>query len=632
MRPNGDETWTPQFRLEDPRSCKSSKVVTLSRIAGLGCMRLSTAPDRDEARALHTLSAALDAGVRLFDTADSYAHDDRELHHNERLLAAALDRSEIPRAELTLVTKGGLVRPEGRWVPDGRATHLKRACSESCEILGGPLDLYLLHAPDPKTSLSTSVRALAELQREGAIRQLGLSNINVPQLEEARAIAEISAVELELSLLNPATILGGVVGYCVRHNIRVLAYRPLGGEKGVKKLAKRAVLKDIAATHQATPAEIALAYIYHLHPLITPIPGATRPETAASAARAAQLALTAEELAAITAEFKIPPIERTAVPANSSAREVVILMGIQAAGKSTLVEKFVAEGYARLNRDLEGGTLRGLLPKLGELLAPENARVVLDNTYPTRAARGAVIEHAHRHGAGVRCVHLDTSLEDAQLNAVQRIIEKYGRLLEPAEIALAAKKDPAAFRPDIQFRFRREFEPPALDEGFSAIESVPFYRRPYSGTAPAILFELDGVLRQSASKQRAPISPADVELIQQRRDKVHRAHREGFLLFGISWRPEISAKLIDVETTRAIDRRTAELLEVPITCVYCPHGAGPALCWCRKPLPGLGVALIVDRGLDPTRSIHVGLGPADRLFAQRLGLRYFEAKDYFDQP
>src|SRR5262245_51219301 len=95
---------------------------------GIGCMRLSTERDRDEARALAVLEAALDLGVTFFDTADAYCLDDSEVGHNERLIARALAAWSGDRSRLEVATKGGLTRPAGQWVPDGRARHLRAAC------------------------------------------------------------------------------------------------------------------------------------------------------------------------------------------------------------------------------------------------------------------------------------------------------------------------------------------------------------------------------------------------------------------------------------------------------------------------------------------------------------------------
>src|SRR5688572_29845190 len=103
---------------------------------GLGCMRLSTAADRDDARAIAVVHAALDAGVTLIDTADSYCHDDTETGHNERLIARALREWNGDRSRIEVATKGGLRRPGGAWVSDGRARHLRAACEASRIALG----------------------------------------------------------------------------------------------------------------------------------------------------------------------------------------------------------------------------------------------------------------------------------------------------------------------------------------------------------------------------------------------------------------------------------------------------------------------------------------------------------------
>src|SRR5688572_969145 len=112
-------------------------------------MRLSTAADRDDERGLAVLCAAIDAGVDLIDTSDAYGLDETDVGHNERLVARA--RAARPGAAITVVTKGGLTRPGGAWIPDGHAKHLAAAARASRDRLGGaPLDLYLLHATDPR--------------------------------------------------------------------------------------------------------------------------------------------------------------------------------------------------------------------------------------------------------------------------------------------------------------------------------------------------------------------------------------------------------------------------------------------------------------------------------------------------
>ena len=149
------------------------------------------------------------------DTADAYARDADDAGHNERLIARALAAWGGDVAAVRIATKGGLTRPEGRWVPDGRARHLAAACEASRRALGVErIHLYQLHAPDPKTSLATSVRALASLQREGFIEHIGLCNVSLGQLEEARRIAEIAAVQVEISPWHEDNLRNGVAERC----------------------------------------------------------------------------------------------------------------------------------------------------------------------------------------------------------------------------------------------------------------------------------------------------------------------------------------------------------------------------------------------------------------------------------
>ncbi len=436
---------------------------------GMGCMRLSTARDRDEARAIAVLHAAFDAGITFLDTADAYCWDASEVGHNERLIARALVTWSGDRSRIRVATKGGLTRPQGGWVADGRARHLVAACEASRRALGVErIDLYQLHAPDPRTPLTTSVRALAFLKRDGHIDAIGLCNVNVGQIEGARRITKIAAVQVELSVWHDESVLSGVVEYCLANGIRLIAYRPVGGPQRRRRTLTDPTLSDLAARHDATPFEIALAWLSDLSPLILPIPGPTRVGTAQSAARARGITLTDEDRARLDERF--PAGQALRVREGSRARraldqtegEVVLVMGLPGAGKSTVASTLVAQGYERLNRDEAGGSLAGLLPALDRSIAFGSSRIVLDNTYVSRKSRGAVIEAAWKRGLPVRCMWLSTSLEDAQVNAVWRMVSCFDRLLTPEEIRQAGRRDVAAFGPTVQFRYQRDLEPRIL--------------------------------------------------------------------------------------------------------------------------------------------------------------------------
>ena len=605
---------------------------------GLGCMRLSTDSDRDDERSVAVLHAALDAGIRFFDTADAYCRDDSETGHNERLIARAISSWQGERDQVRVATKGGLTRPQGAWVSDGRARHLQRACEASLRALGlDRLPLYQLHAPDPRTPLATSVRALQELKDQRLIAAIGICNVNLKQIEEARQLAEISTVQIELSPWLDDSILNGVIPYCIREGIRVLVHRPLGGPKGCRRIAADAGFTSVAARLGATPVETALAWIANLSPALVPLPGATKPETARSIVRAQQLQLSDVDRDLLDARFHAAPLVRRATHASDSAApmtcrdgDVILLMGLPGAGKSTFAKRLVDTGYVRLNRDERGGTLKKLLPAFDREVTAGHTKIVLDNTYVTRKSRAAVILAAAKHGLGVSCTWLDTSLDDAQVNAVERMIATHGRLLEPDEIRRVSKRDPNTFAPGAQFRALRELEPPDASEGLSRIETVGFVRaRDASFVNRAVIVWCDGVLWRSRSGARVPINPADMEVDDEKAERLRQLERAGWRILGLSWQAEVD----EGRTSREhVDATIAELntrLGVSLDLVYCTHPAGPPVCWCRKPLPGLGVVLVHRHRLSASASVYVGSGPQDPGFARKLGFEYRQAADFF---
>jgi aryl-alcohol dehydrogenase-like predicted oxidoreductase/histidinol phosphatase-like enzyme/adenylate kinase family enzyme len=602
----------------------------------MGCMRLSTEPDRDEEHGVALLHAALDAGITLLDTADAYCWDDSERGHNERLIARALATWSGDRSRIQVATKGGLTRPNGGWAADGRARHLVAACEASCRALGVErIPLYQLHAPDPRTPLATSVRALASLKHDGLVDAIGLCNVTVGQIEDARRIVEIAAVQVELSIWHDDAVLSGVVDYCVTHRLRLLAHRPLGGPARRHRTRTDGMLAAIAERHGATSFEVALAWLLDLSDVVVPIPGATRIESAQSIARAHLIALTDLDRAQLDERFpagrgfRASAIHATRAPLRPDG-EVVLVMGLPAAGKSTFAETLVAQGYRRLNRDDTGGTLRGLLPALDDVLAAGATRIVLDNTYVSRKSRAAVIRAAAARDFPVRCIWLSTSVEDAQTNAVTRILSRYGRLPGEEELKALRKDDIAALLPMVQFRYQRELEPPDAAEGFSRIDIVPFERRhDPAWVNRALIVWCDGVLLRSRSGQRVPLTPDDVEVWSGRAQVLRRYVEAGWRLLGMAWQPEIAQGTQTPRGADAVFARMNDLLGLQLDVAYCPHAAGPPTCWCRKPLPGLGVLFIHRYQLDPAQCTYVGAGPQDPGFARKLGFTYQDANDFF---
>jgi aryl-alcohol dehydrogenase-like predicted oxidoreductase len=271
---------------------------------GYGGMHLSIQNRPPEAEALRVLAAVLDAGATVIDTADAYCLDEREVGHNERLIARAL-AGHPARDQVVVATKGGVVRTGGRWDTDGRPEHLRAACDRSLRALGVErIALYQLHAPDPAVPFLESVGALAELRSAGKIRWLGLSNVSVDQIRSAEAIVPVTTVQNRLNPFFREALTTGVLRHCGERGIGFLAYSPVGGGRLNRKLPDHPVLAPMARRLGVSAHALVLAWVLAQSPAVLVIPSARSLEHALDSLRAADLTLAPEDLAAIDrAEF-----------------------------------------------------------------------------------------------------------------------------------------------------------------------------------------------------------------------------------------------------------------------------------------------------------------------------------------
>ncbi|WP_420078830.1 aldo/keto reductase [Streptomyces sp. JL4002] len=281
---------------------------TVSAI-GLGAMPLSIEHRPDEARAVATVHAALDAGVTLIDTADSYHWHVGEVGHNERLIARALAARGGDTSDVLVATKGGRGRPgDGSWTVDGRPSHLRRAAQDSARRLGvDAIGLYQLHKPDPAVPWADSVGALRELLDAGTIRAAGISNVTVAQIREARAILGTGLVSVQnryspaVRDSEPELRLSAALG------LAFLPWSPLGGisrsslDGPSGPTSAGTAFHRIAAGHGVSPQRVALAWLLARSPAVIPVPGAGRPASISDSAGAVDLVLSAGELAELDA-------------------------------------------------------------------------------------------------------------------------------------------------------------------------------------------------------------------------------------------------------------------------------------------------------------------------------------------
>src|SRR5271169_2095890 len=259
---------------------------------GFGAMRVTGpgawGPPRDEAQAVALLRRVVDQGVNFIDSADSYGPG-----VSESLIAKAL--YPYPSG-LVIATKGGLLRPgPDRWTTDCRPEHLRQACADSLRRLRlDRIELYQLHAVDRRVPIEESVGALVDLQAEGKIGQIGLSNVSAGELARARKLATIVSVQNHYNLRDRSD--DRLVDLCAAAGIAFIPWYPLAAGR---LAASGSALARIAARHQATPAQLALAWLLHRSPAILPIPGTASIAHFDENLAAAALHLSAEESRAL---------------------------------------------------------------------------------------------------------------------------------------------------------------------------------------------------------------------------------------------------------------------------------------------------------------------------------------------
>jgi pyridoxine 4-dehydrogenase len=263
--------------------------LTVNRL-GFGAMRITgrgiwgDPPDRDRAKEALRRAVALD--VDFIDTADSYGPE-----VSERLIAEAL--YPYPE-ELVIATKGGLVRPgPGRWVPDGRPEHLRRACEGSLARLRlDRIDLYQFHRPDPRVPIAESIGALAELKDEGKIRHIGVSNVTEDQFREAERVTAIVSVQNRYNVVDRSS--EPMLDLCDQEMLVFVPWAPIEATGTIPALMAAARRRGVSER------QVALAWLLTRSPQVLPIPGSGNPEHVEQNVAAASIELTDEEIRAIT--------------------------------------------------------------------------------------------------------------------------------------------------------------------------------------------------------------------------------------------------------------------------------------------------------------------------------------------
>lgn len=269
---------------------------------GLGGMPLSLTGRPTEAQSIAVIHHALDLGVTLIDTADSYCQDQSDKHHNEELIAKALQQYTGDIRAVTIATKGGLMRPQGSWTRNGNPHHLRKTIRESFEALGGqkPIDLWQYHAPDPSYTIEVALAPAKEAVEEGIIRFVGVSNFSVDQIRRARDIVEIVSVQNQYNPWHREPESNGILEYCEAEKLTFFPWSPLGGSRRVTSLQDIPAIAKLAAEKNVSVYCIVLAWLMAKSPCIVPIPAATKLSSIEDSVKAMDVKLTDEEIQQIS--------------------------------------------------------------------------------------------------------------------------------------------------------------------------------------------------------------------------------------------------------------------------------------------------------------------------------------------
>lgn len=307
---------------------------------------------------------------------------------------------------------------------------------------------------------------------------------------------------------------------------------------------------------------------------------------------------------------------------------VIMVCGFPASGKSSLTESLMGPEVIVLNRDTMGGTIAQLLPKLESHLKNKDD-IILDNLFPTTEIRKPFIDLCKKYNTSICCKWMDTSMEEAQFNAVQRMISITGKFLTLEEIKKS--NHPNIFPPVVLFRYKKEFQAPQISEGFEKIDIIKFSRKDNpTFINKAIIVDYDGTIRECVGGNGKYPTHIDHVVIKNNCHKVLQSYKDkGYLLLGVSNQSGVHKGELSYDTCKNLFEYTNDRLGLDIEYKFCPHQSAPISCYCRKPSVGFGVEFIMKHQLDRKSCIMVGDMTTDKTFSNRCGFQYVDQSEFF---
>lgn len=277
---------------------------TISTI-GLGAMPMSLSDRPSQSQSIAVIHQALNLGITLIDTADSYCRDESDKHHNEHLIAAALQQYEGNTSHIVIATKGGLMRPNGSWTRNGNPQHLRETIHASFEALGGnkPIDVWQYHSPDPDYTIAESLTPAREAVTEGIVRYVGVSNFSVEQIKQAREVVNIVSVQNQYNPWYRQPEKDGVLEYCESEGLTFLPWSPYGGSRRHHSLNEIPAIAKLAKEKDVSVYNIVLAWLLAQSPCIVPIPGASKISSLEDSVKAVEVKLSPQEVQSLNRQI-----------------------------------------------------------------------------------------------------------------------------------------------------------------------------------------------------------------------------------------------------------------------------------------------------------------------------------------
>jgi aryl-alcohol dehydrogenase-like predicted oxidoreductase len=263
---------------------------------GLGAMPLSLEGRPNPEQAYAVIEAFIQKGGDFIDTANVYCANSAEIGHNEILISNVLSKLK-PKNNIVIATKGGIKRSKDDWIANGKPEFLRQSCEQSLKDLKtDSIFLYQLHAPDPEVPLTDSIGELLKLKSEGKIQHIGLSNVDIEQIQLALSITSIMSVQNRCSLFNRKSFSNGVIEFCENNSISFIAHSPVGGHFEHKKITNHILLKNLSKKYNASTYQIMISWLLHKSPSILTIPGASKVSSITNSLQAIDIVLDKEDM------------------------------------------------------------------------------------------------------------------------------------------------------------------------------------------------------------------------------------------------------------------------------------------------------------------------------------------------